>query len=309
MERDETTKQWFGDYPPIGDLAPDQAESKLRELGETIAADQLAASAGGQRKDTFGAKRSVFGNLFGRFMKTTQVCGFLPDKGNELVPVSKARPDPKLKGQSLKVTLDGLHVARYPGLGTHNLLFDFAVQGQAPDGKTNIFHYNARFEARDGETVPVRNFPLFYGLVPSPDGMTFGFQTVNVASSFDEGLLDFLKRDDFKRGLDLAASVTPLLGQISEMAGSLTRWLAGQSKNAKVQEFRQGLDFGSGSLGGGLALGSYFVVQIPLEYQREWSWADWVVNPDSIRLVQRENPEQTLDFNHLIFGLHRMETK
>jgi hypothetical protein len=48
------------------------------------------------------------------------------------------------------------------------------------------------------------------------------------------------------------------------------------------------------------------VAQIPLDYQREWDWSDWVVDPESVRLVARQNSARPLDFNHVIFGLHAM---
>jgi hypothetical protein len=304
--RNEEADLWFGSQPPIGNLPPSAASVKLRELGDITTADELAASAEGGVRDAFGVGDDVLGKLFSRYIKTTHLCGFLIEVGERIVSVTDAIPDSSLKSKTLKVTLDGLHVARYPGFGVHRLLFDFAVQAQAPKGQSQVFHYNARFEARDGETVPVRNFPLFYGLKPSAEGVTFGFQTVNVSSGFDEGLLDFLKGDEFKHGLNLATAATPLLAQISQLTASLTRWLASQSKNAKVQEFRQGLDFGTGCFGAGLAAGSYIVVQIPSDYQREWNWNDWIVDHQSLRLAARDNPAQSLDFNHVIFGLHAM---
>ena len=304
--RDAEDILWFGTESPLSDLSLEIAARKIRAYGDTATADQLATAAAETPGGTFGHRRGLFGSLFNRYVRTTNVCGFLPTTGKQLIPVSETKPDPSLKEKPLKVTLDGLHVANYPGFGTHRLLFDFALQTQVK-GKTGIFHYNARFEARDGETVPVRNFPIFYGLKPSVEGLTFGFQTENLASGFDEGLLDFLKKDEFKAGLDLATSVTPVLGQISEMAASLTRWLAGQSNNAKVQEFRQGLDFERRAFGGGLALGSYVVIQIPANSELEWNWSDWAVDPSSLHLVRRNEPSQRLEYNYLVFGLHRLK--
>jgi hypothetical protein len=304
--RDPEDALWFGGEPPIGNLSLAVAVKKVREFGDSTTADTIAAAEAAQASDTFASPGGVIGAIFSRYLKTINVCGFLPAAGGELRAVTDVKPDPSLQGKALKVTLDGLHVANYPGFGTHKLLFDFAVQTQVK-GRSGIFHYNARFEARDRETVPVRNFPLFYGLKPSLEGITFGFQIVNLSSSFDEGLLDFLKRDEFKTGLNLAASVTPVVGQISEMAASLTRWLSGQSRNTKVHEFRQGLDFEKRPFGGGLASGSYLVIQIPQHTEREWNWNDWVVDSQSTRVVRRDDRKQPLDFNHLAFGLHRME--
>jgi hypothetical protein len=306
MARDEQAIQWFGDVPPIGEVAPEEAVARLREMGDDSTADELAAATRPGDGATFSL--GILGGVFNRYIKTTHVCGFLPARGSDrIMPVTQAPADATLSGAPLKISLDGIHVAKYPGRGRHNLLFDFALQSQLPDDTAPVFHYNARFDARDGETVPVRSFPLFYGLVPSAEGITFGFQTINVSSSHDEGLLSFLGRDEFKRGLSLLGTLSPAVGQLSQMAASLTGWLAGQSRNAKVQEFRQGLDFSPTRVGGGLAEGTYVVAQIPRENQLEWSWDEWAVDPTLVRLVSRESRTTALDFNHLMFGVKRME--
>jgi hypothetical protein len=294
---------WFGPTDPIGDLPIDDAVSQLRSAHDDLSADELASSAGGGQRDDFGIRDSLK-KIFTRYVKTTHLCGFLPDTGDgSLVPVTSVAGDGNLQERNLKVTLEGLHVARYPGRGRHSILFDFGIEGQhTGDGAVQPFHFNAKFDAEDGETVAVRNYPLFVGLTPGSDGITFGFQTVNVASSFNQGLLDFLDGDVFKTGLSLL-SAAPAVAQISGMAAGLTRWLAGQSANVKVQEFRQGLDFTSGRLGGGLALGTYVIVQIPIENQREWNWSDWRVDANSVRLVSADSMAETLDFNHVMLGV------
>jgi hypothetical protein len=43
-------------------------------------------------------------------------------------------------------------------------------------------------------------------------------------------------------------------------------------------------------------------------FEREWNWNDWIVDQQSVRLVARGNPGQSLDFNHVVVGLHAMET-
>ncbi len=305
--RDLETMNWFGPEEPIGDLEIREAVGRLRAIGDETGADELSVAMSKGSAETY-AVSDLVRRVFNRFVKTTNVCGFLPATGQDvIVPVTSALANAQLRSRPLKVTLDGLHVARYPGLGRHSILFDFALQGQArEDLKDQVFHFNARFQADDGETVPVHNFPLFLGVTPASNGITFGFQTVNVSSRYDEGLLDFLDSDAFKTGLSLL-SAAPLLAQISGIAAGLTRWLAGQSKNVKVQEFRQGLDFMPGRLGAGLAIGTYIVVQIPLEYQREWAWSDWAVETNVIRLVSRHATDSVLDFNHVMFGVRPLE--
>lgn len=304
--RDPKLTEWFGATAPLSEISPAQAVARLREVGDDSTADQLAAATNSLEKATFGSTGFLDG-FFNRIAQTTQVCGFLPATGTDaIVPVNQAKADTTLAGQPLKITLDGLHVAKYPGRGTHKLLFDFVLQSQTTGKASRMFHYNARFEAQDGDTVPVRNFPLFYGLMPSAEGITFGFQTINVSSSLNETLLGFLGQDDFKQGLSLVDAFSPVVGQLSLMAANLARWLASQSQNVKVQEFQQGLDFNAGQLSGRLAEGTYIVAQIPKDNEGEWSWADWVVNPTLLRLTQRGNSAQPLEFNHLMFSVHRM---
>jgi hypothetical protein len=308
--RDDEAVRWFGAEAPIGEMSLTDAVGQLRAIDDQTSADELSSSLGSGTGDSF-AVADLVQSLFTRYVKTTHVCGFLPATGADtIVPVTSVAGQERLRGRPLTVTLDGLHVARYPGRGRHSILFDFGLQGHARDDlKEQVLHFNARFEAGDGETVPVHNFPLFLGVSPGPDGITLGFQTVNVSSSLDAGLLDFLDSDAFKTGLSLV-SATPVLAQISGMATALTRWLAGQSKNVKVQEFRQGLDFASGRLGGGLAAGTYVVAQIPLEHQREWNWADWTVDPTLVRLVARgatQPANDTLEFNHVMIGVRPLD--
>jgi hypothetical protein len=40
------------------------------------------------------------------------------------------KAEPALAGKPIKLTLDGLDVARYPSFGIHLILFDLAVQAQ-----------------------------------------------------------------------------------------------------------------------------------------------------------------------------------
>jgi len=313
---DQDLQEWFGPTRPIGDWPAEKVASYLREVGDDALSDELIALQSRGQAVTFGA-REVIGSMFNRFMATTNVCGFLPAQGTDrLVPVTKATPDDTLVGQPLRVTFDSLHVAKYPGKGTHSLLFDFALQSQsgqgqsaqAPPGVTGaapVFHYNAKFHAGDGETAPIHDFPLFHGFAPAADGIVFGFDIVNLESSFNKGLLDFLDGDEFKLGLSLL-NFSPVLGQISQMCAGLARWLAGQSSNAPVQAFRQGLGFAPSPLAGGLAEGYYAIAQIPVDYQREWNWDDWRIDPVLQCLVQRDGSATVLDFNHFIFGLHRM---
>src|SRR5439155_143964 len=77
---------------------------------------------------------------------TAHAFGYLPPAppGSGPVPVVHAgdvRPDPSLKGARVRVTLDRLRVAQYPGGGTHRVLFDFYARNQADAGAEDL-HFN-----------------------------------------------------------------------------------------------------------------------------------------------------------------------
>ena len=298
----------FGTQLPIGSESTIAIERKLRAIGADALADEIVANSNTQSADSFGAIKRI-SSMFRKFTQTQHVCGFLAGDGDaSIVSVNDVRPNQDLADKKLKITLDGLHVACYPGHGEHTILFDFALQAQGCENQANpAFHYNAKFSANNGETVPVRNYPLFSGINASSEGIVFGFQTINVSSSFQDGLLDFLDRNEFRNGLTILGAMTPALAQISEITSSLSRWLAKQTENVKVQEFLQGLDFSSSRVGGGLAEGTYIVVQIPQEVQREWSWEDWIVDPHLLRLTPKDNLSTPVDYNHMMFGVRSIE--
>ncbi len=306
MIRDPQSELFFGTDIPLSNMSPKQASKVLREVGESKMADQLEKLADQRQTMQFGVIDELKGLFFDRIVGTTNLCAYCPIGDHELIPVSQVQPDTSLVGSKLKVTLDGLHIAKYPGMGQHNILFDMVVQNQMPDGESKIFHYNAKFQAHNGETVPVHNFPLFYSLEPSKEGIVFGFQTINVSSEINDGLLSFLDRKEFQSGLSLASAALPILGQFSEMAVSLTKWLAGQGQNKKIQEFKQGLDVSSTGSGSGLRQGTYCIVQIPLEFEGDWNWSEWKIDPNKNRLIRKEDAATVLDFNHLMFGIRLM---
>ena len=50
--------------------------------------------------------------------------------------------DPSLENQRIKIALNALRVADYPGGGTHCVLFDFYARNQVPGGAEDL-HFNA----------------------------------------------------------------------------------------------------------------------------------------------------------------------
>jgi hypothetical protein len=304
MVRTEETVQFFGPTPPIGEWDTSEIVSALQELNDQAVARELLEEPSEQAESYGLSDWRDF--AFKRFVRTDEICGFLGEGTGDLVALADAKGTPEIANSAVKVTLDAVHIARYPGLGTHRVLLDFALQAQDPDGHAPILHFSRTIQAKSGETAPVRNLPLFHGFVVPKTGLTIGFQTVNVGSRVDDGLLEFLGRDEFKSGLALLGGITPVVGQVSCALAALASWLARQSANVKVQEFLQGLDFQESVLGGRISEGHYVVVQIPRESKHEWDWSDWKIDRDAGRVVPREATAHPLDYNHVVFGIHRI---
>ena len=139
-----TTSTWFDNLLVLGKLPPEQAAARLREVGE----DEAAAAC----EAVSAVTRSTFGtSQWWRFQDrpwqhTAHAFGYLAPAapGSERLPIHHAgniTADPALKNSRIKITLDRLRVADYPGRGTHRILFDFYAQNQVP-GNVEHLHFN-----------------------------------------------------------------------------------------------------------------------------------------------------------------------
>ena len=81
-------------------------------------------------------------------------------------------PDEALKGARIRVTLDGLRVADYPGRGRHRVLFDFAARNQTDQGAEQL-HFNTTYPVKEGEQAAVLGRPIFAGLQVGGGGPVF----------------------------------------------------------------------------------------------------------------------------------------
>jgi hypothetical protein len=214
-------------------------------------------------------------------------------------------PDRTLKNARIKITLDRMHVAEYPGRGTHHILFDFYAQNQVVGGVEHL-HFNASYKARQGEQAAILGYPIFVGLGVSNEGVAFKCYTVNVKNEEDEAFLGFLESDVFKSGLTLATAVQPAIAPLSGMAFAITKSIAGRHRNVPVQEFYLGLDFSSVPTRARLARGSYLAVQIPESDQKAWDWGAWVYDAASGQVVTKEE-KGPMNLNYLIFSVSEIE--
>ena len=302
----------FHDVPVIGRLSPEQAAAKLREMDDAETADALEEA----RLEESGSAPRSFGLFSGLFkpkpyQHTAHAIGFLPASppGSERLPIVHAgnmAPDESLRDGRIRITLNRLRVADYPGRGLHRVLFDFYAQNQVP-GLTEELHFNSVVRAQEGEHAAVVGYPVFVGLNVGTEGVAFRCFTVNVKNDADEAFLEFLASDVAKAGLKLATVAQPSLGPFVQIAKGLTTMIARRNRNVPVQDFYLGLDFSGTTMGARLAIGDYIAVQIPESLQTVWRWQDWVYDPGNGHIVSRAGPAQLIPYNYVVLGVSPYE--
>lgn len=237
--------QWFDDIRVAGALSDEALSEKL---GEPVAATAAASAA--QRSGRF-----AFEWLVGvpAWRHTSHSFGFIPAGASGPGPirhVSEIEPAPALKDARLRISLDGLRVADYPGSGIHRVLFNFFAQNRTQTGVEDV-NFNATYRIREGEHAAVLNYPIFVGVAPPETGLVIRCFTVNVRNDTDEGFLNLLESDTFKKGLQLAATAQPALAPLSNLAVGMTKAIAQRHRNVAVQDVYLGLDFGGTATGVG----------------------------------------------------------
>ncbi len=302
---------WLSRLPLTGSLPPAEAAAKLREIGEDEIADALA-SAPKTIPETYGllSRLGISGNR--AWLHTAHAIGYLaPAKspGVGLRPIRHAAnitPDETLKDAQIKVTLDGLRVADYPGRGMHHVWFDFAARNQTGQGSEQL-HFNVTYRVAEGEQAAVLGRPIFTGLHVGGEGLFLQVATVNVANEDDEALLRFLEGDAFKAGLQLLTTAQPALAPFSALAVGLTEMIAKRTRNMPVQAIDLGLDFSQIAPRPRLAEGSYIAVQIPEMLHTVWHWHEWGYDPDSGRIVSAQQPYLLIPYNYLVVSISRQD--
>ena len=285
--------------------------AKLRELGDIETAEMIEVA---ERRAT--DPPLSFGVLDGLFkpkpwQHTAHAYGYLAvaPPGAQLLAIQHAgniAADATLKNARLKITLNQLRVASYPGGGQHRILFDFYAQNQLP-GITEDLHFNSTVRVREGQQAAVIGYPIFVGLNVGLEGVAFRCYTVNVKNDSDEAFLDFLESDIAKTGLKLASVAQPSLGPFVKLAMGVTRSIAQRNRNVPVQDFYLGLDFAGPTMGARLAQGDYIVVQIPESLDSVWDWNEWVYDQNNGRIVNRADPSQPVPYNFVVLGVSRYE--
>lgn len=240
---------------------------------------------------------------------TSYVWGFIPQvkpiaEHIAISHVGSIAADTSLKGQRVNVSLNLINVARYPGSGRHNILFEFKAENQVAGAKEPL-SFSARYTIASGGTASLINAPIFIGLTVGNNMMKLDCKTVNVENEDDRKFLNFLESDVIRDGLRLAATVQPAITPLSAMVTGITNSVLATRKNVVVQDFTIGLDFGGSPSGARLALGDYVAVQVSPAAQASWNWSDWVFKPATGQIVSASQPAMRIPFNYIVFGISR----
>jgi hypothetical protein len=290
--------QWFDDVRVAAALSDEALSEKLDEPIKS--SDPASAGRGSQGR--FG-----FDWLFGvpAWRHTSHSFGFIPagpSGSGAIRHVSEIEPDPGLKDARLRISLDGLRVADYPGSGTHRVLFNFFTQNRSATGIEDV-NFNATYRVREGEHAAVLNYPIFVGVAPPETGLVIRCFTVNVRNDNDESYLNLLESDTFRTGLQLAVTAQPALAPLSSLAVGMTKAIAERHRNVAVQDVYLGLDFGGTRTGARLAIGSYLAVQMPTGFLRSWRWADWCYDANSGQILSAKG--ELIPLNYFVIGISR----
>ncbi len=289
--------EWFDEIPVAGALGE---EALSQKLGEPVRAPAGAAATPGAG-ERFGLAERLFG--VPPWRHTSHGFGFIPAGASGQVairPVGEVEPEPWLRDERMRISLDGLRVADYPGSGTHRVLFNFFVQNRTDSGVQDV-NFNATYRVREGDGAAVLNYPIFVGLCLPETGLVIRCFTVNVKNDNDEGFLDMLESDTFRIGLHLLQTAQPALAPLSSFAVGMTKAIAQRNRNVAVQDVQLGLDFGATSTGARLAVGSYLAVQMPSAFLRSWRWSDWSYDTSSGQILDAAGG--LLPLNYFVIGV------
>lgn len=305
----------YPEAPAIGRMSGERAAELLESIGESESASDIRNTiASDDNNLTADTELVEFWHPFGWFrdgpppawLHTEHAFGFI-DAGpsSTAAPIRYAgeiEPDEKLRGKRVKVTLDRLRAADYPGGGMHRVLVDFYGQHQLAEGGESL-HFTQTFRVEEGEGAGVIGYPIFIGLDVGEEGVQFKVYTVNVQNDDDQKVLDFLDSDPFKAGLKLLNTAEPAIAPLTGLATGIVQVLAKRHQNVPVQDFYMGLDFSDVQTRARLASGSYVAVQVPNDELSGWAWENWVYDPTNGTLHASDDKSKPIPYNYMVFSV------
>lgn len=300
----------------LGEMTPERQERKLRELypEEAVSSsDRVAATSFGLGDDVRDMVKELVSAEVPWKYKGLQV-GFVPSGDHStreiaILPFVEAPRSPHLMSVGLKVTLDRLYTANYPGSGTHHVMFRFSTSHSVDGGEQKEdVHYAAIYETQDGSAARKSGVTIFRDLSVAKDSLQMKVSMTNVKNQRDYAMLSFLKEPAFQQGLQLFKKVHPAVGQISTLAKTMFDVISDFDRkgNYGVFDFELGLHFDAASTHGRLAEGSYVVIQYP-EKKPDMDWSGIVFDTHNQRVIAKSEPEKPYPYNYVILNISAME--
>lgn len=217
---------------------------------------------------------------------------------------SAIEPDNTLKNSRINIRLDRLHIEKYPGGGTHNVMVTFAARNQVADTQESV-SFSQTYRVQEGQSAGISGYPVFIGLNVGSQGVAFECSTVNVKNEEDQTILAALESSPFQSGLKLLTTAQPAIAPFTEITLGVVKLLAKRNENVAVQKFYLGLDFENSAMGCRLAEGNYIAVQVDDETAIDWKW--WIYKPDLGAIVHKADSSEMLPYNYVIFRVSRYE--
>lgn len=243
------------------------------------------------------------------YMHSTHHFGYLPPacRSSSRVSIRHAaqiEPDPKLRNQRVKITLDRMHIAAYPKGHTHQLLLSFQARTQGE--KREPACYALGCTVREGEGAACVGLPLFIGLETGSEGLTLKCTVIQVGAERDWSFVRAcLGSGVLKEGLKLALPYPQAVGVLSEIVLGLSKNILERPKeNEKIQDIHLGLDFSDMLTRFKLAEGTYVAVQAPPTTEVPWNWKEWDYDPNSGQILNRTS-NRLLPYNYIMLSVSR----
>lgn len=211
--------------------------------------------------------------------------------------------DVSLKNSQINIRLDRLHIYKYPGGGTHNVLVTFAARNQIGESQESVT-FSQIYRVPESNSAGIAGYPIFAGLNVGHQGLAFECSTINVKNDEDEAVLQVLESPIFQSGLKLLTTAQPAIAPFTAMSLGVVKYLAQRHKNVAVQKLYLGLDFESAAMGIRLAEGNYIAVQVPTETSIDWD--KWTYKPTLGTIVHKAD-NSPLEYNYLVFRVSRYQ--
>jgi len=300
---------WFDDILTIGQYSDTDIISKLKDVNDQEITSHLNKNEHESSiRVRAGRKKKFFDFSNKPWKHTSHTFGFIPplqrkkDSVN-IIHAGLIKPQKNLKNQKIKITLDRLRVANYPGSGIHRVLFDFYAIHNLKDNLEHL-HYQATHRVNEGQEAGIIGLPIFTGLQVKDEGVSFKCFTINVKNESDQAFLNTLESDVFKEGLKLTTKIQPAIAPLSKIIIGITKSIAKRNQNIPVQNFYMGLDFSNISTRARLAEGSYIAIQVP--EISTFNFSKWLYKPQLGQIVNKKDIDKIIPYNYIIFGVSKM---